>query len=113
MNASRMAAQTIGFIGVLRAGSMPVRAPDGERAQRFSRERARRHLDRVHRYTRRPFGAHMRIAELYRRKRPVFSFEFFPPRTDAGVDALFRALGELAVLGPDFVSVTCPLDKPR
>ncbi|TMA22328.1 MAG: methylenetetrahydrofolate reductase [NAD(P)H], partial [Deltaproteobacteria bacterium] len=55
----------------------------------------------------------MRIAELYRRKRPVFSFEFFPPRTDAGVDALFRALGELAVLGPDFVSVTCPLDKPR
>ena len=55
----------------------------------------------------------MRIAELYRRKRPVFSFEFFPPRTDAGVDALFRALGELALLRPDFVSVTCPLDKPR
>src|SRR5262245_5977836 len=55
----------------------------------------------------------MRIAELYRRKRPVFSFEFFPPRTDAGVDSLFEALGELARLGPDFVSVTCPLDKPR
>jgi len=55
----------------------------------------------------------MRIAELYRRKRPVFSFEFFPPRTDAGVDSLFNALAELAVLGPDFVSVTCPLDKPR
>jgi methylenetetrahydrofolate reductase (NADPH) len=55
----------------------------------------------------------MRIAELYRRKRPVFSFEFFPPKTDAGVDTLFEALDELAVLGPDFVSVTCPLDKPR
>jgi hypothetical protein len=55
----------------------------------------------------------MRIAELYRRKRPVFSFEFFPPKTDAGVDALFAALGELAQLRPDFVSVTCPLDKPR
>jgi methylenetetrahydrofolate reductase (NADPH) len=55
----------------------------------------------------------MRITELYRRKRPVFSFEFFPPKTDAGVDSLFEALGELAVLGPDFVSVTCPLDKPR
>jgi methylenetetrahydrofolate reductase (NADPH) len=55
----------------------------------------------------------MRIAELYRRKRPVFSFEFFPPRTDAGVDALFAALGELAQLRPDFVSVTCPIDKPR
>jgi methylenetetrahydrofolate reductase (NADPH) len=55
----------------------------------------------------------MRIAELYRRKRPVFSFEFFPPKTDAGVTALFEALEELARLGPDFVSVTCPLDKPR
>ena len=55
----------------------------------------------------------MRIAELYRRKRPVFSFEFFPPKTDAGVTGLFEALDELARLGPDFVSVTCPLDKPR
>jgi methylenetetrahydrofolate reductase (NADPH) len=55
----------------------------------------------------------MRIAELYRRKRRVFSFEFFPPRTEAGVDSLFRALEELALLNPDFVSVTCPLDKPR
>jgi methylenetetrahydrofolate reductase (NADH) len=55
----------------------------------------------------------MHIAELYRRKRPVFSFEFFPPKTDVGVKSLFRALEELARLEPDFVSVTCPLDKPR
>ena len=55
----------------------------------------------------------MRISELYGRKRPVFSFEFFPPKTDAGIDALFAALAELAKLEPDFVSVTCPLDKPR
>ncbi len=55
----------------------------------------------------------MRIAELYRLERPVFSFEFFPPKTDAGVTSLFDALEELARLGPDFVSVTCPLDKPR
>jgi methylenetetrahydrofolate reductase (NADPH) len=55
----------------------------------------------------------MRIAELYRSKRPVFSFEFFPPQTEAGVKSLFRALDELAALDPDFVSVTCPLDKPR
>src|SRR5262245_29304861 len=55
----------------------------------------------------------MRIAELYRLERPVFSFEFFPPRTEAGVRSLFEALEELARLGPDFVSVTCPLDKPR
>jgi len=55
----------------------------------------------------------MHIDELYRRKRPVFSFEFFPPKTDAGVKSLFRSLEELARLEPDFVSVTCPLDKPR
>ena len=55
----------------------------------------------------------MRISELYRLERPVFSFEFFPPRTEAGVRSLFDALEELARLGPDFVSVTCPLDKPR
>jgi methylenetetrahydrofolate reductase (NADPH) len=55
----------------------------------------------------------MRIADLYRRKQPVFSFEFFPPKTDKGVDSLFRAIRELAKLEPDFVSVTCPLEKPR
>jgi len=55
----------------------------------------------------------MRIAELYRLERPAFSFEFFPPRTEAGVRSLFEALEEHARLGPDFVSVTCPLDKPR
>jgi methylenetetrahydrofolate reductase (NADPH) len=55
----------------------------------------------------------MRVADLYDRGRPVFSFEFFPPKTEKGVEALFRTLGELAPLAPDFVSVTCPLDKPR
>jgi methylenetetrahydrofolate reductase (NADPH) len=55
----------------------------------------------------------MRVSELYQRGRPVFSFEFFPPKTDKGVEALFRTLAELAPLAPDFVSVTCPLDKPR
>ncbi|HXK22308.1 MAG TPA: methylenetetrahydrofolate reductase [Myxococcota bacterium] len=54
-----------------------------------------------------------RVSQLYDRGRPVFSFEFFPPKTDKGVDALFRTLRELAPLEPDFVSVTCPLDKPR
>ena len=55
----------------------------------------------------------MRVAELYDRGRPIFSFEFFPPKTEKGVEALFRTLSELAPLAPDFVSVTCPLDKPR
>jgi len=48
----------------------------------------------------------MRIAELFRAGRPVFSFEFFPPKTDAGFAALYRTVEELKLLSPDFVSVT-------
>jgi len=49
----------------------------------------------------------VRIAELYRSKRPVFSFEFFPPKTDQAADALIRTVGDLREAHqPDFVSVT-------
>ena len=43
---------------------------------------------------------------LYRRE-PVFSFEFFPPKDEAGEKALGRALDELTPLHPAFISVTC------
>ncbi|UCE87327.1 MAG: methylenetetrahydrofolate reductase [NAD(P)H] [Deltaproteobacteria bacterium] len=48
----------------------------------------------------------MRIVELFERGGPVFSFEFFPPKTDKGFDALFHTIGELKQLDPSFVSVT-------
>jgi len=48
----------------------------------------------------------MRIASLLERGEPVFSFEFFPPKTDAGDRALLATLAELRPLKPDFVSVT-------
>ena len=48
----------------------------------------------------------MRVAELYGRKQPVFSFEFFPPKTEKGFDALYRNVADLKLLNPDFVSVT-------
>src|SRR5262249_26340079 len=48
----------------------------------------------------------MRIAERLRSGVPCFSFEFFPPTTDAGVEQLFRALRDLVDLEPGFVSVT-------
>ncbi len=48
----------------------------------------------------------MGIAELYNRSDPVISFEFFPPKTDAGYRSLFRTIGELKQLSPGFVSVT-------
>ena len=40
------------------------------------------------------------------RGEPVFSFEFFPPKNDAGVAALFESLRALRPLGPSYVSVT-------
>jgi methylenetetrahydrofolate reductase (NADPH) len=48
----------------------------------------------------------MRIADRYGRGRPVFSFEFFPPKTDAGFQTLYETVRELKLLNPDFVSVT-------
>jgi methylenetetrahydrofolate reductase (NADPH) len=37
---------------------------------------------------------------------PAFSFEFFPPKTEAGAQNLEDALGALSILDPTFVSVT-------
>ena len=50
----------------------------------------------------------MRIDELYERRNgaPVFSFEFFPPKTEQGEQNLYRAVEELRTLEPGFVSVT-------
>jgi methylenetetrahydrofolate reductase (NADH) len=49
----------------------------------------------------------MRIDEILGREdRPIFSFEFFPPKTAQGEDNLFRALQELGPMEPDYVSVT-------
>ena len=48
----------------------------------------------------------MLIRERLLHKRPVFSFEFFPPKTPKGEANLLRSLERLAPLEPDFVSVT-------
>ena len=48
----------------------------------------------------------MLIRERLAHKRPVFSFEFFPPKTEKGEQVLWRSLEQLAPLAPDFVSVT-------
>jgi methylenetetrahydrofolate reductase (NADPH) len=49
----------------------------------------------------------MRIDEILERAdRPVFSFEFFPPKTPAGETNLLRALELLGPMRPDYVSVT-------
>jgi methylenetetrahydrofolate reductase (NADH) len=52
----------------------------------------------------------VRISELLRfareRGEPIFSFEFFPPKTDEGVRTLFETVEALRPLGPAYVSVT-------
>jgi len=49
----------------------------------------------------------MRIAELHGRGKPVFSFEFFPPKTADGAHTLMATVADLEdALQPDFVSVT-------
>src|SRR5256885_6440433 len=49
----------------------------------------------------------VRIDEIIaRRSEPVFSFEFFPPKTEEGEQNLQTALRELRPLEPSYVSVT-------
>jgi methylenetetrahydrofolate reductase (NADPH) len=46
------------------------------------------------------------ISELFAQRRPLRSLEFFPPKDDAGVEALRQTAAVLQKLGPDYVSVT-------
>jgi methylenetetrahydrofolate reductase (NADPH) len=48
----------------------------------------------------------MRIDELLATQRPVFSVEFFPPKTPTGYELLFETVEALKPLEPDYVSVT-------
>ena len=48
----------------------------------------------------------MRITDRLRSRAPFFSFEFFPPKTEAGVVSLMATIETLRPLDPAFVSVT-------
>jgi methylenetetrahydrofolate reductase (NADPH) len=48
----------------------------------------------------------MRIDEILATSRPVFSVEFFPPKTEEGLETLFETVDVLQKLGPSFFSVT-------
>jgi methylenetetrahydrofolate reductase (NADPH) len=53
------------------------------------------------------FGAVARIDEILQgADGPIFSFEFFPPKTPDGEERLLETLSELRALAPAFVSVT-------
>jgi methylenetetrahydrofolate reductase (NADPH) len=51
-------------------------------------------------------GGFMKIADILKSKHGGISFEFFPPRDQAGDDRLFTNIAKLEALHPDFVSVT-------
>jgi methylenetetrahydrofolate reductase (NADPH) len=48
----------------------------------------------------------MKISDLFSTGKRLFSFEFFPPKTEAGAASLERTIHDLKELAPDFVSVT-------
>jgi methylenetetrahydrofolate reductase (NADPH) len=49
---------------------------------------------------------HEKLQELIATGRPSISFEFFPPKDDAGETVLWQAIRRLEPLNPTFVSVT-------
>ncbi len=48
----------------------------------------------------------MKIPELFKKRKIVFSFEIFPPKKDGTIDTVYKTLDELGELRPDFISVT-------
>ena len=48
----------------------------------------------------------MRIAQMFRPDRPLFSIELYPPKTPDGVRNLKHKLEEIAAHHPDYISVT-------
>ena len=48
----------------------------------------------------------MKIGQILKDKKQIFSFEFFPPKTDEGEKKLFETIENLRELEPSFVSVT-------
>jgi len=47
-----------------------------------------------------------KISDIFKEKEKTFSFEYFPPKTQKGLDKLCETADELNSLAPDFVSVT-------
>ncbi|MBI1747482.1 MAG: methylenetetrahydrofolate reductase [NAD(P)H] [Acidobacteria bacterium] len=48
----------------------------------------------------------MQIKHMFKSGKPLFSFEFFPPKNDEGMINLYATVAALVQLNPSFVSVT-------
>ena len=48
----------------------------------------------------------MHITDIMTKETPMFSFEFFPPKTPEAAESLYQTIRELEEYMPHFVSVT-------
>lgn len=48
----------------------------------------------------------MKIDKIFKNKRPVISFEIFPPKRDTALESIDDTLKVLSELDPDFISIT-------
>lgn len=48
----------------------------------------------------------MKLAELFKSEKTVFSFEVFPPKRNNPIETIYQTLDQLHELQPDFISVT-------
>lgn len=48
----------------------------------------------------------MKIHDIFKNHKKVFSFEVFPPKKDSTIESITSVLGDLSKLHPDFISVT-------
>lgn len=48
----------------------------------------------------------MKISDLFKTKKAVFSFEIFPPKKVSSLENIFETIDEMALLAPDYISVT-------
>ncbi len=48
-----------------------------------------------------------KINQRIEQKKPVYSFEYFPPQTESGLHNLYSRIERMAVFQPAFVDITC------
>ncbi|MBS7527716.1 methylenetetrahydrofolate reductase [NAD(P)H] [Fusibacter paucivorans] len=48
----------------------------------------------------------MDIKTIFNKKKPVLSFEIFPPKRDGDLNSVYKTIDALAMLDPDYISVT-------
>jgi len=47
----------------------------------------------------------MNLVDLFKKKKPVISFEIFPPKLDTPIESIFGTLEQFKELKPDFISL--------